>query len=67
MNIKELMESGSNVSVTMNLADLKEAFSYGTKKRSSAYHPRKQRITLRWKKQHPCWDVALTPCGVGTE
>lgn len=27
MNIKELMESGSNVSVTMNLADLKEAFS----------------------------------------
>lgn len=24
MNIKELMESGSNVSVTMNLADLKE-------------------------------------------
>ena len=27
MNIMEVMVSGSNVSVTMNLADLKEAFS----------------------------------------
>lgn len=38
MNIKELMESGSNVSVTMNLADLKERSVFPMERRSEAAH-----------------------------